>query len=390
MKKLIVITLVFLASFLFSVGAVKADTDRPQKIVTLSSDEVIDEDYFAAGDTVEIFGTVNGDVYVGGGEVLVDGIINGDLLVGGGNITISGEVSQDIRAGGGQITINGMVGGNVTVVGGNIIITDSADIKGSLVAGAGNVSLTGSVGKNVKAGVGNFSLSGPVAGNVEIGAETIRLSSNAQVGGDFTYWSQTDASVDKNATVGSITKKAPPEGFQTPEEAEKIKTEFLQGALGARAGIKLIGFLSFLVVGLLLSRLFPNCSIKTADILNSKPGPSLLLGLTALIVTPIAFLFLLVTIVGIPLAFLTLSVYFIFLYVAKYFVMVWVGTKVLKEKVDKPPYKTFVIGLAIYTLVTLIPFVGGLTQLLALLFGLGASLLSLKSSFAKAKKAKVI
>ena len=54
------------------------------KISSVPAGEVINRDYFAYGESVEISGTVNGDVYAVGGQVLVDGTINGDLLAAAG------------------------------------------------------------------------------------------------------------------------------------------------------------------------------------------------------------------------------------------------------------------------------------------------------------------
>ena len=54
-----------------------AQTNDPTrgKTVILSKDQIIDHDYFAAGDTVTIDGTVNGDAYVAGGQVNINGVI---------------------------------------------------------------------------------------------------------------------------------------------------------------------------------------------------------------------------------------------------------------------------------------------------------------------------
>ena len=54
---------------------------------TVPSSQVVDGDYFAFGETVEISGTINGDLYASGGQVVIDGRVNGDVLVAGGRVS---------------------------------------------------------------------------------------------------------------------------------------------------------------------------------------------------------------------------------------------------------------------------------------------------------------
>src|SRR3989344_7228032 len=86
--KRFIITVLVLATFVTTSIAYAQDLQRPdfrqEEIVTLAKDEVIDRDFFGAGQVVEINGTVNGDVYAAGGEVTVSGVVNGDVLVAGG------------------------------------------------------------------------------------------------------------------------------------------------------------------------------------------------------------------------------------------------------------------------------------------------------------------
>lgn len=129
-----------------------------QKSVILQRNQVVNNDYFASGDTVTISGTVNGDAYIAGGTVIVDGVIDGDLLVAGGIVIISGTVTNDVRAVGGDITVGGKVGRNVTIVGGSALITDTAQINGSLVASVARHTLSSREAAPKVAGDKNLSL----------------------------------------------------------------------------------------------------------------------------------------------------------------------------------------------------------------------------------------
>ena len=121
----------FLLLLLPNSSVLAQENKLEQRVVKVSSDEVVEKDFFlAGGEIVEISGEVLGDVIAAGGQVTIDGVVDGDILVVGGIVALSGEVTQDVRVAGGQVRISGIVGRNLTVDGGEITITDSAEIGG--------------------------------------------------------------------------------------------------------------------------------------------------------------------------------------------------------------------------------------------------------------------
>jgi len=376
MKKLIII-IISLTILLLAPSVSANENKNKQKIVTVAVGEVINKDYFAAADSVEVSGTVNGDVYVFGGQVLVDGKVNGDLISAGGIVNISGEVSQDVRVGGGQVIISGKIGRNLTVGGGNVDITNSATIAGGIVAGGGNISLAAPIGKDVKIGAGNLTISNKIVGNVEAAVGMIRLTSKADIGGYLTYWSDTTASIDSSAKVaGTVTKKAPP-------AAARPKPGMILGGFAAFNIITaIISLVSTLILGLLIIKLFPRYNRAVVYTLKKRPWGSLGLGFASLILIPLIFVLLLILVATIPIAFILLALYLITLYLSRIFIIFWVGTFVF-ERTGRKIHEVwaFIIGLVIYYILTLIPIVGGLTTFLVILFGLGAVLLTTKEFY---------
>jgi len=388
MKSFFKFFLSFLVIALLLPLSVHAEGDT-QKIVTLEENEIVDKDYFATGDIVEIYGTINGDAYIAGGQLLIDGVINGDLLVAGGTITISGEVSQDVRVAGGQIIFKGNVGQNVTVGGGNIDFTDSANIGGSIVGGGGNITISSPVGRDIKVGTGNLTLSSEIAGDVEAGTESLRLTPDALVGGNLTYWSEEDANIADEQVAGEITQKKVP-GL-TPSEKEEVGKGFQQGLAALATAARLYTFFSFLLVGLLFIHFYPNYTNKTTQILEERPWASLGVGLAALVLIPFAFVLLLITIIGIPLAMILLVAYGIYIYLSQFVLMLWLG-KLILAKLDKKSsqYLAFVTGLLIFAVLGFIPVVSVFVKMAGLLFGFGAMLLTCQNRYKKARKAKIV
>lgn len=369
MKKFILILLsaVSLLSVIAHASSEKAETSQEQKkIVTVPAGEVIETDYFAAGEIVEISGTVKGDVYIAAGEVLVDGTVDGDLLAAGGTVKLLGTVSQDVRVVGGEVTVSGLIGRNVTLAGGTVELTNTATVQGGLVAAGGNVSLAGPVEGYVKIAAGNLTVSNRVGGKLDAAVGEMRLTSRAVIAGDLTYLSDKEASVDELAQVaGHVTWNRPSEEMRPGMD------------LGAGLVFKLLSFVSTLIVGLLLIGIFPHFSGTTVSTLRKRPWASLGLGFAVFAAGPIVLLIIAVTVVGIPLALILLALYLISLYLAKIFVISWAGTSILQRwGKEERTFRAFFTGLILYFLITLVPFLGGLIALFVIFFGLGAAVIA--------------
>lgn len=348
-----------------------------EKVVTLGSDKTVDEDYFATGDTVEIHGTVNGDLYAAARKVIVEGIINGDVIVTAGTVNISGKVSQDARIAGGKITITGNIRRNVSVAGGYVEILGPAGVGGSILAFGGELILSAPVGGNVKAAAGEMLISDTIDGDVEAAAGKIRLTPEAQINGDLTYSSEEEISLEPGAVIsGTVTRKDSSGFFDI--SAEKMSVVFF----GTYIFTALVNFFSTLLIGLILLYLCPEFMKRTVEILREKTLSSAGAGFLAVILTPIIIISLMLTILGIPLALILTGIYIIYLYVSRVFVIHWAGHLVLKKSgKESSSGWVFFTGLIVFTVLSVIPVIGGIITFLATVFGLGSLLLSKKEFY---------
>lgn len=391
-KKTIIFIAIFLILPFFLFGTVFAQTNFASgKNSTLQKDEVIEDNYFASGETVDVYGTVKGDAYLAGGNVTVDGDLQNDLLVAGGNVKIEGNVAGDIRVAGGQVNIDANVGGNVTTAGGTINFSSTAKVAGSVVSAGGNISIDSPIGKTATLAGGNIVLGSSVGGNTQVFSDSIRLSPEASIKGDLNYWTSQDveASIaDPTQISGNVTKKV----METPNkmEAERIAGQARRGFLGAVTFFKVVSLLSFLLIGFLLLKLYPTYAISTSKLLSDRPWASLGVGFLTLFISPIAFIALLITVIGIPFALIGMALLMIFAYMAKFFAIFWVGQKLLPNSKAGDSYKQFLLGFVIFAVLVFIPIIAGLTKLLALLFGLGAMLISCKSLHKKLQTEKLV
>jgi len=364
--------------FFFSTATAQERAGRSgsRSRVTVPASQVVNGDYFAFGGTVEISGTINGDLYASGGQVVIDGTVNGDVLVAGGRVRLSGTVSQDVRAAGGQVTISGGVGRNLTVAGGQVELAPSAVVRGGLVAAAGNVDLSAPVGGAVKVAAGTLIVENRIGGNVDAAVGTLRIASRADIQGDVNYWSRREASVSEGARIGGkIVRNVPPK-----------RPRLFPAVFFAWLGFVSINFLSTLILGLLSVRFLPRFHQSVVTTLSERPWSSLGIGFFAAVVLPVVCSLLFATVVAIPLALILLTAFFIVLYWARIYAIGRIGEFILgRLRPNSGRASAFVLGLFIYYLLAVIPFIGWLVVPLVMLFGFGAELIARKQFYVIAK-----
>ncbi|MCS6327190.1 MAG: hypothetical protein H8K06_08910 [Nitrospira sp.] len=338
----------------------------------LRAGQVVQGDYFAFGPHVQISGIVNGDLYAAGGDVMIDGVVNGDVIVAGAKVILSGTVAQDARVIGAQVTVSGTIGRNATLAGVDLHLTETAKVRENLIAGGGHVQLEGPIGRDARVGAWRATLSNEIERDLIVAAESVRLTSKASVGGRLRYWGDAAPSIDEEATVrGPITRRPLPEGWSV----ERAR----QGIIGARVLAAVVGFLSTLILGLILLRVYPVFSHRVTTTIRDRPGASLGVGTAVLLVTPIAAASLVVTLLALPGGVVLLAMYGVTVYLARIYTMMYIGQRLLRHRDESSSLaKPFMVGLVVYSLLSLVPVVGGLVTLGAVLFGLGALLITKK------------
>lgn len=389
MRRLFLFALLPLLLLIIVPTSFAAENLKGQKIITIAKDEVVEGNFYGAGEIIEIFGTVNGDLYVAGGQVTIDGVINGDLLTAGGMVNISGIVNGDTRAAGGQINVNAQVERNLTLAGGNIDVTNTSSIGKALQIVGGNLTISAPVTEETLVAGGNLIYRGSTGKNLEAKVGTLRLAPGSEIAGNFDYWASEEALIDEGALVGGTTTK-----HDLPQEMTNFQAPNAEAFRSAIAGIKvfakLTSIITTLIFGLILTKLFPYCAKSTSHIVKTRSLASFGLGLIAIILAPIMFVLLLITGIGIPLAFISLTLFLIFSFYARIYVILALG-EFLNQKISKKevPLVSLLIGIIAYYALSYIPIISGLTQLVVFLIGTGAGLLSAKALYHNAREKKV-
>ncbi len=128
------------------------------------------------------------------------------------------------------------------------------------------------------------------------------------------------------------------------------------------------------ILGLIILHSSPQFLPNLAAQLRQRPSLTALWGLGAIVSFVFATVFLAITLIGIPLIPLLSLTAVVTALVGSLGVALFVGESVV-GKGDRSLQQQFLVGLAILTVLTLIPFFGGLVVSLINLFGLGVILL---------------
>jgi len=317
---------------------------------------------------VDVRGTVNGDVVAFGNTITISGHVRGNVVSGASTTTIDGQVDGTVRSAAGTVVIDGQVAEDVLVGAGSTVVSPDARIGRDLWLGTGNADIRGPVQGEVMAGAGQLTLSAPVNGTVRAQAERLVLTDRASVGGDLVYSSPMPASIAAGANVAGTIERT-----DVMQEAPSSQAELLQAAL--------VGWLralvGFLVLGLLLALVFPQFSGRAVHSLARRPLPTMGVGLAAVIGAPLVGILLLVVgifVGGWWLGLLTLAAYALVLAVSVPIAGLFVGRWLLSRIGQRRLHAVWalVLGLALLLLLTIVPWVGLLVILAAMLAGTGA------------------
>ncbi len=316
--------------------------------VEIAADETFEDNLYVLAGTIDVNGTVDGDLVAAGGQISIDGTVTGDVTIAGGDLTIGGEILGDLRVAAGQLRLNGTVGGDVAVVGGTVEIDDA--VGADVLFAAGQMNIGGDVAGQIYGAAGEYNRTGTVVGPEDV---TVDEPDEPPTFGD--------------RVVGGV---------------YRLVTLFLVGAL----------------VLLMLRR--PLEAVLTRA--RQRPGGGLvagLVGLSAIVALLIASILvgiiwsILFGLLGFGLLVGTYWFGFVVLWVviafALFVLVVYAapiitglaGSRLVLAGQDNiwVQLAALAVGLALYLVLTAIPFVGWLIGLLAVLFATGAIVLAVRN-----------
>ena len=287
-----------------------------------------------------------------------------DRIWVGGNDDVSQPVQGSLTAIAGNVTVSAPVSGTARLVGGKVTIASGSTISGDVSAAGGDVTVDGAVGGKLRVAGGKVRINGPVAGDASVAAGKLELGPDARIQGKLSFRGQ-DLQQDPAAQVaGGIQHVASHSHWHEHTPGDR----FLHGWVWT---------LGLMVLAAILAAALPGPSNRMAAELREHPGATLLLGFLAFVGIPIAGVLLMITIIGIPIALIALMAYGILLVVGYAWVAGIVGGMLLDRV--KPEVAALaawragaaVLAMLVIALLARVPYLGGLTHIVALILGIG-------------------
>jgi len=429
-RSLITLGLLLLVSVLLA-GALLAAEFVTGDVIVIDQD--VEDDLYVAGDTITVNATIHGDLIAAGGEITINGTVEGDFMAAGGRLHINGTVSDDVRFAGSDLLLgsDGQVGDDLFAAGFGFAAESGSSIGGDLIVVGYQSLLGGEITGDVRAALAGLEISGHVMGDVtaevsepdpqfeqwsafmrmnpyvpaKMTGPGLRIAKGAQIDGELTYTSPVQVEIPSEVVGGAIVYQTP-----VPEEVEGITVEVPPPpevpAGMITAGVILRWFLravrtfvTLLIIGVLVLWLGRKWLEEVVHNWKEKPLNSLGWGVVALVaffvVVPLLFIVMIILdmIVGLvtlggmigPITAIIMVVEgalivgfsIIAVYITKIAFSYLIGWLILKRTAPAWVEKAMgliplLIGLAIFVVVRMIPFLGGLFSLVVTLFGLGA------------------
>lgn len=330
---------------------------RSGNTINIPAGQTIDDDLVVSGSNITIAGRVTGDVVAAGSDVRIAGPVGGDLIVAGSNVTVDGPVRGTLYGASSNLTLNAPVARNLMAMGSTVHLNTGATIGRDASINGSEVTVGSRVGRNLRANAGTLTLGAGaiIGGSVIAQAGSHSIAPGAKIGGEE-----------------RITRPTNRRGF---------------------AGVgwffwQFLTSLALLGAGLVFVALAPRLTEETETAMRAKPGMSLAAGVVIFLLALPLFILLLITVIGIPLAFIWAALYLIAVYISPIFLAILVGRLVWRRP-GGSLYLALLIGIALLFVVRLIPFLGALVTLAAIIWGLGALVVALYDRAQRRRRADV-
>jgi hypothetical protein len=345
LKKLLIV-LLLLAVSIPSIYAAGASQNGSVVI-----DTPVNHDLFVSGDTVTINAPVDGDVWAAGNVVNINAAVSGDVFAAGSTVNLNAPIGGSVVAAGGQVEAKGDVKGRIVAAGGTITLRGNA-LKVVAAGGTIRIESTAVIEKYAYVAGGTVTNAGTIKGELRVNAN----------------------SLENTGTAGSV-------------QWQKTQTQAnLAGLTGALSGIgmvlSILTTFGFLILGIVLLRLFPKQFLTVHDQLVKSPIKNTVVGFLLIIAAAIVSVLLAITVVGLPFAAVFGMLFIIALMMSGLFVSLALGRKIGNlASLKASDMWLFVLGFVILTVLFYLPFVGWIIRVVAVSLGFGATFYALRQNW---------
>jgi hypothetical protein len=319
-----------------------------------------DDDLMTAGRSVRVREEVSGDVAAAGSDVTIDGPVYGYVMSAGRRLTLVGQIGNDLWAAGETVTIESPIVNNAMVAGRTVHLRSNAMVGHDAHLAGNTVTAEGRIERNLTIGAGGIARIGAtVGGAVNARATRVQVLPDAVIKGDLFV---------RAARPPEISPQARVMGKIHYERTLDTESWLMWPQRWIVTGVAL------LILGLVAVWFSPGWAAHVATTMRTRAGASILSGLAAIILIPIAIALLAVTVIGFPLAVVLTAIYILALAMSSVLVSYRAGEWLL-HRLWRSRWAFMVLGVIIVSLGMSLPSIGWAIALLVLVTGVGALML---------------
>ena len=333
--------------------------------VIVAASETIDDTLLITTKTATIHGDIKGNLFVAAEDIEVTGNISGNLITVADNVRISGRVGGMTVGLADAISFEeANIAGDLWLAGDAIKLDAKSETQGNLASFSSSLAMGAKVAKDMLVAAERVVVSGEIGGNLNAATKHISLLDYAIVGGDIIYRTSTKDRLvvgDNVIIQGEVNYQGKPQNFQARNRFVSDRFYLWE----------MLWFVGAFVVGWLVFTLTP--SLSRVELGDSKENIKTAgIGFLVLVTVPIIALIIAITVVGLPLSFITIMAWLTAWYLAKIVLAQLVGRSVLASRGENPGLiLALLVGLTIVTIAINLPLIGGVMNLLATILGLG-------------------
>lgn len=354
---IIALSFIFISSFAYPAEA--RTVVRTGDSVSVAEGQLIEGDFYTAAGKINVSGEVEKDMIAAGGQLTINGSVGDDALFLAAQTDIYGTIGDDLRVIGGSVTIAEPVVGDVFVIAGQVDILSTASVGGDVLVYGGEVTIEGPVGGDVLGTVDLLRIDSVVAGDIDVTVGQLTLGDRATVEGAVKYVSNELLIQALNATVvGDIVRNDP----VLPGNEASVRN----------ALVPILMLLFSVLAWFLISRRTLNLVVARA--LTKSPRP-ILLGFLTVFFAPLAIGVLIISMIGTFVGFIGVLAYLLVVMLSMVSLSAVIG-QLLMRTFNHPSANlsllTLCVGVSVVGVLMLLPYIGQVILVTALLVTVGA------------------
>ena len=327
---------------------------------------LVNASVFEAGDKFDVSGDYDSTKFIAGNNVTTNANIDGIAFVAGNNVNSGGKVAYGFLAGN-NIQIEGEIEKDLFAAGNTITISKTAKVPRDVYLAGSDITINTKIGRNLNIGADRVDLRGvTVLGNATIYADHILVDEKTVIEGTLEYYEESNVENLDKAQIGNT---------KTIHRVETKKTTVSK--VIDKITNMVSSYIAILVILLLIPKFKKKIDKEKFD--AGTMAKTSLLGLATLVVIPVICIIGMITLFLLPLSFILLALYIIAIYLSTLIAYYMYGKKIYSLTGKKSNlYIELLIGIVLFKLITMIPYIGGLVLFISLLYGMGLILNSVK------------